>query len=127
MSDTLPAEVLSAEVLPANGLLGWSWLLIALPLAGAAVLLLGGRRTDRWGHLLGVATVGLSFVLGLACTIQLAGKQVSRQHAHLYWHGDHYLLEDLGSSNGTYVNGKRTTPRTPGHSSSTDSVLSRCS
>src|SRR3712207_8127934 len=35
-----------------RSLLGWSWLLIALPLAGAAVLLLGGRRTDRWGHLL---------------------------------------------------------------------------
>ena len=45
------------DVLPAEGLLASSWLLIALPLAGAAVLLLGGRRTDRWGHLLGVATV----------------------------------------------------------------------
>ena len=32
-----------------------AWLLIALPLLGAAVLLLGGRRTDRWGHWLGVA------------------------------------------------------------------------
>ena len=31
---------------------------IALPLLGAAVLLLGGRRTDRWGHLLGCATAG---------------------------------------------------------------------
>src|SRR5690349_13727416 len=49
------------------------WLLIALPLAGAAVLLLAGRRADRWGHLLGVATVSLSFVIGLVCTIQLAG------------------------------------------------------
>src|SRR5919202_1052269 len=58
---------------PASGLLSVSWLLIALPLAGAAVLLLGGRRTDRWGHLLGVATVSLSFVIGLVCTIQLAG------------------------------------------------------
>jgi NADH-quinone oxidoreductase subunit L len=73
VSDTLPAEVLSAEVLPADGLLGWSWLLIALPLAGAAVLLLGGRRTDRWGHLLGTATVVAAFALGLACTVQLAG------------------------------------------------------
>ena len=27
-----------SETLPAEGLLGWSWLLIALPLAGAAVL-----------------------------------------------------------------------------------------
>src|SRR5206468_8591737 len=65
---------------PATGLISLSWLLIALPLAGAAVLLLGGRRTDRWGHLLGTATVAVAFVLGLACTLQLAGqsgKQVS--------------------------------------------------
>src|SRR4051794_19548127 len=54
-------------------MLTYSWLLIALPLAGAAVLLLGGRRTDRWGHLLGTATVVLSFVIGLICTISLAG------------------------------------------------------
>ena len=50
------------ETLPAEGLLASSWLLIALPLAGAAVLLLGGRRTDRWGHLLGTATVVVAFV-----------------------------------------------------------------
>jgi NADH-quinone oxidoreductase subunit L len=62
-----------SETLPATGLLAASWLLIALPLAGAAVLLLGGRRTDRWGHLLGTATVVAAFVLGLACTVQLAG------------------------------------------------------
>jgi NADH-quinone oxidoreductase subunit L len=61
------------DTLPAEGLLAWSWLLIALPLAGAAVLLLGGRRTDRWGHLLGTATVLVSFVIGLAATVQLAG------------------------------------------------------
>ncbi|MEH3140493.1 MAG: NADH-quinone oxidoreductase subunit L [Mycobacterium kyogaense] len=40
------------------------WLLIALPLGGAAVLLLGGRRTDRWGHLLGTAAALASFVCG---------------------------------------------------------------
>jgi NADH-quinone oxidoreductase subunit L len=62
-----------SEALPADGLLAASWLLIALPLAGAAVLLLGGRRTDRWGHLLGTATVVAAFLLGLACTFQLAG------------------------------------------------------
>src|SRR6478609_2485373 len=54
-------------------MLTYSWLLIALPLAGAAVLLLGGRRTDRWGHLLGTATVAAAFVIGLVCTISLAG------------------------------------------------------
>lgn len=41
------------------------------------------------------------------CTIPLAGKQVSRQHAHLYDEAGQYFLEDLGSSNGTFVNGKR--------------------
>jgi NADH-quinone oxidoreductase subunit L len=61
------------DISPADGLLAFSWLLIALPLAGAAVLLLGGRRTDRWGHLLGTATVVVSFVIGLLCTVQLAG------------------------------------------------------
>jgi NADH-quinone oxidoreductase subunit L len=54
-------------------MLTYSWLLIALPLAGAAVLLLGGHRTDRWGHLLGTATVVVAFVIGLLCTISLAG------------------------------------------------------
>src|SRR5919202_5251568 len=61
------------DTIPASGLLAASWLLIALPLAGAAVLLLGGRRTDRWGHLLGTATVVAAFVLAVACTVQLAG------------------------------------------------------
>jgi NADH-quinone oxidoreductase subunit L len=66
------------NIVPATGLLSASWLLIALPLAGAAVLLLGGRRTDRWGHLLGVATVVVAFVIGLLCTIQLAGLSGSK-------------------------------------------------
>src|SRR4051794_32282969 len=68
------------NAVPATGLLSASWLLIALPLAGAAVLLLGGRRTDRWGHLLGTATVVVAFVLALVSTFQLAsvdGRSVS--------------------------------------------------
>jgi NADH-quinone oxidoreductase subunit L len=75
---------LSAEALPADGLLGWSWLLIALPLAGAAVLLLGGRRTDRWGHLLGTATVVAAFVLALLCTVQLAGLEERSAEVELF-------------------------------------------
>src|SRR5947209_8191584 len=69
---------------PASGLLSASWLLIALPLAGAAVLLIGGRRTDRWGHLLGVATVVLAFVLGLACAVQLGGESTKRVGVDLF-------------------------------------------
>ena len=40
--------------LAATGVFRYSWLLLAFPVFGAAVLLLGGRRTNKWGHLLGV-------------------------------------------------------------------------
>jgi len=39
--------------------------LIALPLFGAAVLMLAGRRSDRWGHILATILSGSSFLLGL--------------------------------------------------------------
>jgi NADH-quinone oxidoreductase subunit L len=39
--------------------------LIALPLFGAAVLLLAGRRSDKWGHLLATALSASSFGVGL--------------------------------------------------------------
>ena len=45
-----PAEALSAMTDI------WRGCSSRCPLAGAAVLLLGGRRTDPWGHLLGCAT-----------------------------------------------------------------------
>ena len=49
-------------------------LVLALPAFGALVLLLGGRRTDRWGHLLGVATVAVSFVCALWLFIAILGR-----------------------------------------------------
>ncbi|MGV0814268.1 NADH-quinone oxidoreductase subunit L [Mycolicibacterium boenickei] len=50
------------------------WLLIALPAAGAAVLLLSGRRSDRWGHLLGCATALGAFVVGAVLFTQMLGR-----------------------------------------------------
>ncbi|MFI0423349.1 NADH-quinone oxidoreductase subunit L [Spongiactinospora sp. 9N601] len=47
--------------------------MIALPLLGAAILLLGGRRTDRWGHLLGVAMSLASFVVAVVTFFELIG------------------------------------------------------
>jgi serine phosphatase RsbU (regulator of sigma subunit) len=46
-------------------------------------------------------------------TICLESQAVSRHHAHLLRVGDGYVVEDLGSSNGTFVNGKRVTGRVP--------------
>ncbi|EEP72861.1 NADH dehydrogenase subunit L [Micromonospora sp. ATCC 39149] len=69
-----PAEPAGAVAYaPASGLLGSFWLLVAIPLASAAILLLLGRRADRWGHWLGVAAIGASFVLGLTYFFQLRG------------------------------------------------------
>ena len=50
------------------------WLLVALPAAGAAILLLGGRRTDGWGHLLGCATALASFGVGVALLSDLLSR-----------------------------------------------------
>ncbi|MEP6814734.1 MAG: proton-conducting transporter membrane subunit, partial [Marmoricola sp.] len=58
----------------ASGAFGLLWLVIALPALGAVVLLVGGRRTDSWGHLLGCATVLLSFVLSLVLFFSLLGR-----------------------------------------------------
>ncbi len=62
------------------------WLIIALPLAGALVLLLGGKVTDRWGHLLGAALPIGSFVISLVLFFNLLGRdEADRQVSqHLY-------------------------------------------
>ena len=52
------------ELMPAEGVFSLIWLLIALPLLGAVILIFGGRRTNSWGPLLGVLTVSASAVLG---------------------------------------------------------------
>ena len=41
------------------------------------------------------------------CEIQLRVKNVSRRHARVFFRNEEYHIEDLGSINGTYVNGIR--------------------
>src|SRR6476660_10033691 len=68
----------------ATGALKLSWLLLAFPLFGAVVLLLGGRRTNRWGHLLGVAMPVAAFVYGMIAFFTLLGDTDRSQDQHLY-------------------------------------------
>jgi NADH-quinone oxidoreductase subunit L len=55
----------------ASGVFSYLWLLLALPLLGATVLLLGGRRTNRWGPyfavlmVVGAAAYAVTLLLGL--------------------------------------------------------------
>jgi predicted component of type VI protein secretion system len=48
------------------------------------------------------------FVIGRdeQCDLVIADRQVSRRHALIRLEDDRYLLEDLGSKNGTFVNGQ---------------------
>ncbi|WP_417384425.1 SpoIIE family protein phosphatase [Gimesia sp.] len=46
------------------------------------------------------------------CQIQLDSNMVSRRHAQVVGSGDEFFVEDLGSGNGTFVNGKKIEGRT---------------
>jgi NADH-quinone oxidoreductase subunit L len=61
------------EVQAATGIFTQAWLLVAIPLVSAGILLLAGRRSDSWGHLLGVAAPLASFVLGAAMFFAMLG------------------------------------------------------
>jgi hypothetical protein len=55
-----------------------------------------------------------SYVIGREAgnDLVIEDPQVSRRHAQLTQQGNSYLIEDIGSTNGTYVNGKRVTAPT---------------
>ena len=58
------------------------WLLIALPLAGAAILLLSGKRSNPWGHLLGCAASVASFVVGAVLFADMLGRAGEERVLH---------------------------------------------
>lgn len=77
-----PEEVLGQ----ASGTFSLIWVLIALPALGALILLLGGRRTNKWGHLLGTLMPILAFVVAaMLFTAMLAqpdGERGAIQHLY---------------------------------------------
>ncbi|ORB26938.1 NADH-quinone oxidoreductase subunit L [Mycolicibacterium moriokaense] len=58
------------------------WLTIALPLAGATILLLGGRRTNGWGHLLGCAASLGAFAVGAVLFTDMLGRDPEHRGVH---------------------------------------------
>ncbi|MGI8681790.1 MAG: NADH-quinone oxidoreductase subunit L [Mycobacteriales bacterium] len=65
---------IAAPAAAATGVFSLSWVLIALPLASALVLLVGGRRTNGFGHVLGVLAPSASFVLAVFEFAAMAGR-----------------------------------------------------
>ncbi len=64
---------MALTTLPAVGVQHYAWLLLAFPAFGATVLLLGGKRTNAWGHLLGVAMSLAAFCYGVVCLTAMLG------------------------------------------------------
>ncbi|MCL2467601.1 MAG: NADH-quinone oxidoreductase subunit L [Micrococcales bacterium] len=73
----------AAETVKATGPASAALWLILLPALSAALLLLLGRRADRWGHLLGVVAPVASCVLGFVIAIQLLGLDSSERLQHV--------------------------------------------
>ncbi len=67
------AEAPAGEYLAATGALSVIWLVVALPLAGAAILLLGGRRTNAFGPYLAIAACGSAFLYAVIAFFSLVG------------------------------------------------------
>lgn len=75
------------------------WLLPALPAFGAAVLLLGGRRCNSWGHLLATAAAVSSFVVAALVFSSMLGRDESDRtltHTLFRWVPVDELQVDFG-------------------------------
>lgn len=79
----------------------------------AAMLILqrGGEPGLTWTLERQALTIGRN----ADCDIVLDDRQVSRVHARIIWRGDHYAIEDLGSKNGTHLNGRDIVGAAPLH------------
>ncbi len=85
MTDVLAAAQ-PVHYASATGVFDLTFLLILVPLASSAVLLLSGRRSNGWGHLLGVAAPIVSFVIAVVELVAMMGRSgAARQiDQHLY-------------------------------------------
>ncbi len=63
----------------ATGLFSYAWLMIAIPALGATVLLLAGRASDAWGHIVATLAPIISFVIGLVLFVQMLGRPVDQR------------------------------------------------
>ncbi|CQD22963.1 proton-translocating NADH-quinone oxidoreductase subunit L [Mycobacterium lentiflavum] len=58
------------------------WVLVVLPLGGATILLLAGKRCNGWGHLLGCAAAVASFAVAVALFADMLGRGAEDRIVH---------------------------------------------
>ena len=68
-------EIVVPHLVQASGAAAYAWLLIAVPLASALLLLLAGSRTNKFGHWISVAASSFSAVYAIVLLFQLLGLQ----------------------------------------------------
>nr|WP_187361340.1 FHA domain-containing protein [Phytoactinopolyspora mesophila] len=76
----------------------------------SSVVIIEGPDTGRHAPLQGAP---VTFGRGDDCTFPLADEYISTQHARLRFHEGQWYVEDLGSTNGTYIGNDRLTRSTP--------------
>ena len=77
------AQAEAPVAVAATGITSLAWLLVAFPLFGAALLLVGGKRTDRFGPLLATVLSWASFVVGLVVVLAMVGRSNEQRPMHL--------------------------------------------
>ncbi len=82
---------------------------------GTAAAALGGRHGPGAAPLVLPASTERRLTIGreLACDLTLADLSVSRWHARLHFEDGSWMLSDMGSTNGTRLNGWRVTTSVP--------------
>ena len=72
MTTFISPQALSVyETVAPTGVAAYAWLLILIPLASAGLLLLLGRASDKWGHLLATLASWSTFVVGALIAAQM--------------------------------------------------------
>jgi NADH-quinone oxidoreductase subunit L len=80
-------QLTSADAIhPASGTASVAWLLVALPLLGAAILLFGGRRTNRFGPAVATGLSWASFGIGAVIFFEMLSRSgaLRAQDLHLF-------------------------------------------
>lgn len=78
------------------------------PERGAWLYVCDGPQAGRDFRLGARTTIGRN---PMECDVILSDKKVSEKHARIQREGDEFVIYDLASTNGTYVNGRRTQKR----------------
>lgn len=67
----LQPQTVGVAPVEASGLASWAWLMFVVPALVGGFLLVVGKRADKWGHWLALASTVFSLVLGAIITLQM--------------------------------------------------------